>query len=70
MARPGGTGPPPDPGSAASATAFSQHRCRCGTALPEGIPMNDIRDIVCKGLVIGGVIGSLPGSVLTAAVRS
>lgn len=32
--------------------------------------MNDIRDIVCKGLVIGGVIGSLTGSVLTAAVRS
>jgi hypothetical protein len=28
------------------------------TALPEGIPMNDIRDIVCKGIVIGNLQGS------------
>ena len=36
------------------------------TALPEGIPMNDILDIVCKGIVIG----SLQGTMTSAAVRS
>jgi hypothetical protein len=31
--------------------------------------MDDIRDIVCKGLVIGSVIGAVIGSA-SAAVRS
>ena len=44
------------------------------TALPEGIPMNDILDIVCKGIVIGSLQGTMAptasASATSAAVRS
>ena len=55
---------PPDPEGAASARGWVQRRTGATTHSPEALAMNDL-DIICKGIVIVGLTGSL-----AVAVRS